>query len=119
VPAPSPDVDAYIAALAGDARTITQHVRQLVHDAAPGVTESIRYQMPCFQVDGKYLVYVGAWKRHIGMYPIPTFDGGLERDIADSRAAKDTIQFQYSKPIPDDLIKRLVAELVTRNERST
>ncbi len=70
--------------------------------------------MPCFSHDGEYLVYLGAWKKHIGLYPIPAFDGELEHDVAPYRAAKDTVRFPYNKAIPYDLIERLVVALVER-----
>ncbi len=107
-------VDRYIAALDGDALTIAQQVRQTIHRAAPDVDETVRYSMPCFSVDGEYLVYFGAWKKHIGLYPIPTMDAALERDVAPYRTHTDTVRFDYSKPVPYDLIERLVVALVDR-----
>lgn len=35
------------------------------------IDETISYQMPTVTLDGKYLVYVAAWKNHIGLYPVP------------------------------------------------
>jgi uncharacterized protein YdhG (YjbR/CyaY superfamily) len=70
------------------------------------VRESIRYTMPMFQYDGAYL-YVGAWKKHIGLYPVHPADPELEVEIAPYRAKKDTVQFKYTKPVPYDLIARI------------
>jgi uncharacterized protein YdhG (YjbR/CyaY superfamily) len=111
-------VDEYIAALDGDARRIAVGVRDTIGRAAPGVTEAIRYQMPCFQLDGQYLIYVGAWKHHIGLYPIPVLDDALEAEIRPYRAAKDTVRFRYADPIPWDLVERLVADLVRRRNEA-
>jgi uncharacterized protein YdhG (YjbR/CyaY superfamily) len=107
-------VDEYMATLDGDALAIAQQVRQAIHRAAPEVVETVRYSMPCFSVGGEYLVYFGAWKKHIGLYPIPTMDAALERDVAPYRTHTDTVRFVYRKPIPYDLIERLVAALVDR-----
>ena len=107
-------VDEYMASLEGDAHTIAQEVRQIIQRAAPGIHETLRYQMPCFAIDGQYLVYLGAWKKHLGLYPIPTLNGELERDLAPYRAATDTVRFPYRQAIPYDLIERLVAALVDR-----
>ena len=57
------------------------------------------------------LVSFGAWKRHIGLYPIPTIDAALERDVAPYRTHADTVRFDYDKQIPYDLIERLVVAL--------
>jgi uncharacterized protein YdhG (YjbR/CyaY superfamily) len=111
----NPDaVDAYIGALEGDANTIAELVRQAIHRATPGIEETVRYKMPCFSLDGEYLVYLGAWKKHIGLYPIPEFDGELEREVAPYRAATDTVRFPYNKAIPYDLIERIAVALVDR-----
>lgn len=107
-------VDEYMSALEGDVHTIAQQVRQAIQRATPGIDETVRYKMPCFTIDGEYLVYLGAWKKHIGLYPIPTFDGDLERDVAPYRAATDTVRFPYNKTIPYDLVQRLVVALVER-----
>lgn len=116
-------VQGYIGSLDGDAQRIATQLRDAIHAAAPGITDTIRYQMPCFLLDGKYLVYFGAWKKHIGLYPIPRFDTELEAAIRPYRTAKDTVRFQYKDPVPWDLVERLIAELVRRvrqpdNERS-
>ncbi len=107
-------VDQYMASLDGEAAVIAEQVRQAIHRAAPGIDESVRYTMPCFSLDGQYLVYLGAWKKHVGLYPIPEFDGDLERDVAAYRAATDTVRLPYTRPIPYDLVERIVVALVDR-----
>ena len=111
---PPSTVDDYIATLDGDAQRIAIQFRAVIGRAAPGITETVRYKMPCFLVDGKYLVYFGAWKNHIGLYPIPPLDADLEAEIGPYRAAKDTVRFRYKDPIPWVLVERLIAELVRR-----
>ncbi len=78
----------------------------------PGVSESIRYQMPVFSVDGVYLVYAGAWKKHLGLYPIPALPADLETQIQQYRTTTDAVRFLYRQPIPYDLIQRLIEALV-------
>ncbi len=89
-------------------------MRTRLHAAAPGAGETIRYQMPTITLHGKYLVYFAAWKRHIGLYPIPRLGEALEAEITPYRAAKDTVRFPLKKPLPFELIERLVAALVAR-----
>jgi len=113
-PTPPDTVDAYIAALEGDAQRVAVQFREIIRGAAPGITETVRYKMPCFLLDGEYLVYFGSWKNHIGLYPIPSFDTDLEAEIGPYRAAKDTVRFRYKDPVPSDLVERLIAELVRR-----
>ena len=112
--APLSPVDDYIATLDGDGQRLAIQFRDVIRGAAPGITETVRYQMPCFLLDGVYLIYFGAWKNHIGLYPIPSLDAGLEAEVAPYRAAKDTVRFRYKDPVPWDLVERLIAELVRR-----
>jgi uncharacterized protein YdhG (YjbR/CyaY superfamily) len=111
---PPATVEDYIAALDGDAQRFAREFRDVIRRAAPHMTETVRYQMPCFLVDGRYLVYFGAWKHHLGLYPIPRLNSSLEADVAPYRTAKDTVRFRYRDPVPWDLVERLITELVRR-----
>ncbi len=106
-------VDDYIASFPVDVQLVLHELRRAIQRAAPGSAEIIRYDMPATMLDGRYVVHFAAWKHHIGLYPIPHFEGPLEDEIAPYRAAKDTVRLPYDKPIPYDLVERLVAELVT------
>jgi uncharacterized protein YdhG (YjbR/CyaY superfamily) len=108
----STTVDAYAAALPVQPREVIETIRELIAKRVSGVQESIRYQMPVFTIDGIYLVYVGAWKHHIGLYPIPALPPDLETDIAPYRTKTDTVRFLYKQPIPYELIERLIDALV-------
>ncbi len=106
-------VDAYAAALPEHPLEVFDTIRRLIAERVPGVEESIRYQMPVFTIDGAYLVYVGAWKHHVGLYPIPVLAGDLEAEIAPYRTRTDTVRFLYDRPVPYDLIGRLIDALVS------
>ncbi len=87
-------------------------IRRLIAESVPGVQESIRYQMPVFMIGDIYLVYVGAWKNHIGLYPIPELPIDLETDIGPYRTKTDTVRFLYEHPTPFALIQQLIEALV-------
>jgi uncharacterized protein YdhG (YjbR/CyaY superfamily) len=72
--------------------------------------------MPTFTLNGKYLVYFAAWKDHIGIYPIPAVDAALERELLQYRAAKGTLRFPLRKPVPYELVERLVAFLMRKSQ---
>lgn len=111
----APDtIDDYLAAQPTDAADAIEEIRLRVHRIVPEATEAIRYGMPTFMLGDRYLVYLGAWKHHIAMYSIPPFDEPLQSAVSGYRAAKDTLQFPFSRPIPFDLIDRIVTELLAR-----
>ena len=107
-------VDDYVTALPDDARPVMEEVRRVVHRVVPDVVEKISYQMPTFVLDGLPLVHVAAWKKHLGLYPLPPMDGDLAARVAPYRGAKDAMQLRYDRPVPYDLVERVVAVLLER-----
>jgi uncharacterized protein YdhG (YjbR/CyaY superfamily) len=67
--------------------------------------------MPAVMLDDRYALHFAGWKKHVGLYPIPALEDGLEAEIAPYRTAKDSVRFLYSEPIPFDLIERVAAAL--------
>jgi len=105
-------VDDYIGSFPEDVQIILEKVRRTIRNVVPTGEETVSYQIPTITLNGKYLVYFAAWERHISIYPLPAADEALERDLAPYRAGKGTARFPLRKPIPYDLIERLVALLV-------
>ena len=105
-------VDEYVTSFPPDVQTILNKARRAVRKAARGAEEVISYQIIAFKVGGQRMVYLGGWKHHLGLYPIPAFDGEFEEQVAPYRAAKDTLRFPFRKPIPYDLISQVVTRLV-------
>lgn len=63
-PSHDPRVDAYIARSADFAKPILEYVRAQVHEACPGVEETIKWGMPTFMHAGGILCGTAAFKRH-------------------------------------------------------
>lgn len=101
-------IDAYIAAFPAGVQAILEQVRATIREAAPGAQETISYQIPTFTLNGKYLIYFAAYKRHISVYPAPIGVAEFEAAVSTYGAGKGTLKFPLDKPIPYDLIARLV-----------
>ena len=112
----SEPVDEYIAGFPADVQPILQSFRSTIHRVVPDSGEKISYKMPTITMDGEALLYFAGWKQHIGMYPVPRFDGELEAEVAPYRAAKDTVRFPLKSSVPFDLVERVVGELVRRRQ---
>jgi uncharacterized protein YdeI (YjbR/CyaY-like superfamily) len=59
-----PRIDAYIARQADFARPILEHLRRIVHRAAPEVEETIKWGMPHFTYKGRLFAGMAAFKAH-------------------------------------------------------
>jgi uncharacterized protein YdhG (YjbR/CyaY superfamily) len=116
--AQSGTVEDYVRGYPEDVQVVLEEIRRRISAIVPEAGEKISYQMPTVTMEGQSLVYYAAWKRHIGMYPIPSADAALEARIAPYRTAKDAVKFTYSKPIPYELIEEVVALLVRRRIES-
>jgi uncharacterized protein YdhG (YjbR/CyaY superfamily) len=107
-------VDEYLAGLPDDVRARVEEVRRVVHEVVPDAGETISYAMPTFTLDDQPLLHVAAWKRHIGLYPLPVLDAELDAEVAPFRGTKDTMRLPHSRPLPRDLVARVVRVLVER-----
>ena len=107
-------VDEYIEALPTGVQPVMQGIRRTIRDVVPGVEERISYAMPTFVLDGLPLVHVAAWKKHIGIYPLPELEGPLAAEVAPYRGAKDAMQLPLYEPVPYELVGRVVAVLAER-----
>lgn len=108
------NVDDYIASRPDDVQPVLAEIRSRIARVAPGSGETMSYQMPTVTVDGKSLMYFAAWKKHIGIYPIPILDDELESAVAPYRSGQDTVKFPLREPIPYDIIEKLVTFLLRR-----
>ncbi len=107
-------IDEYIACFPADIQAILQNIRAVVKKAAPGAEEAIKYQMPTFTLHGN-LIHFGAYKKHIGMYPVPAGDEKLGRDLAPYAGDKGTMRFPLAAPIPYSLIGRIIKARVKQD----
>ena len=59
-----PRVDEHIEQSAAFARPILNHLRELIHEACPGVEETIKWSRPSFLLGGRVFFGMGAFKAH-------------------------------------------------------
>ena len=100
-------VDEYIASYPPEVRVILEKIRDIVRKAAPGAEERIAYGMPTYKMK-RNLVHFAAFKEHIGLYPTPSATGAFAKELEPYESGKGSIRFPLNKPIPYDLIKRIV-----------
>jgi len=108
------DINNYITEFPEEIRVILEQIRNTIHQAAPEAKEAIKYGMPTFVLNGN-LVHFAAFKNHIGFYPAPSGIDTFIKELAVYRTGKGTIQFPIGKPIPFDLITKVVKFRVEEN----
>ncbi|MBE7177482.1 MAG: DUF1801 domain-containing protein [Mucilaginibacter polytrichastri] len=100
-------IDEYIAAFPEETQKILQEVRETIHAVVPEAKEAIKYAIPTFILNGN-LVHFAGYKHHIGFYRTPNGIEAFEADLSKYKRAKGSVQFPIDKPMPHDLIRRIV-----------
>lgn len=101
-------VEEYIKGFEPDTQAILEKIREIVKEEAPDATERICMKMPTFDLNGKWFVHYAAMKNHIGFYPQPSGVEAFKEQLSEYKTSKGAIQFPYNKPIPFDLIRKIV-----------
>lgn len=108
-PNPAPlTVDTYLAGLPDEVRDRVARIRAIILKSAPECSEDISYRMPAYKLAGRPLLYVAAFKSHIGLYPMI---GGIKavfaKEMAPYSQSKGTLRFSHVSPVPYGLIARI------------
>jgi uncharacterized protein YdhG (YjbR/CyaY superfamily) len=101
------NMDEYIAGFPSDVQAILEKIRMTIRKAAPAAEETIKYQIPTFTLKGN-LVHFAAYKTHIGFYPAPTGIEKFKKELSIYGSGKGTLKFPLDKPVPFDLISKIV-----------
>jgi uncharacterized protein YdhG (YjbR/CyaY superfamily) len=118
--APPKTVPDYIATAPKDQRAALTKLRQTIKAAAPTANEVVSYGMAGFKQDGKRVAYFAYWKAHIALYG--TGYGFIKAHAAELKPylrSKETLQFSSDKPLPYDLVTRIVKARIAEIEKGS
>lgn len=100
-------IDEYIATFPKTIQDLLEKLREVIKDAAPSAEEAIRYRMPTFRLKHN-LVHFAAFKKHIGFYPTSSGVEAFKEELSPYKTSKGAIQFPLDKPLPFDLVRKIV-----------
>jgi uncharacterized protein YdhG (YjbR/CyaY superfamily) len=110
------NIDEYLMYLPEKQRLVLEEVRQVIKETAPEAEEVISYGMPAFKYHGA-LVYFGAFKNHCSFFSgNATLMADMYPELKAYKTSKGTLQFTPEKPLPADLIKKIVLMRMMQNE---
>lgn len=110
------NIDQYIVGFDPEVQEKLKSIRELVHETIPEAVEAISYQMPSFKYKGKILVYFAAFKNHIGFYATPESNQEFKDELSEYKTTKGTIQLPYDKPLPMELLRKIILYKAMSNE---
>lgn len=109
-------ISAYIATFPAGTQSLLRVLRKTIKAAAPGAEEAISYGIPTFRLNNRYLVYFAGFKKHVSVYSAPAANKGFEKDYEPYyTSGKGTIQFPLDKPLPLELITKIVKYRIAEN----
>jgi uncharacterized protein YdhG (YjbR/CyaY superfamily) len=112
------NVDEYISRFPGPVRTVLEQIRSIVREISPDATEAISYGIPTFNLNGTYLIYFAAYKKHIGIYPVPARIEDIGKEFTRYKTSgKGTLQIPLGEAFPTRLIAKLVKFKVRENKK--
>jgi len=109
------DVEKYISSFPIEVQTRLWQLRTIIIQNAPETVEGIAYGIPAYKTNGKPLVYFAGFKNHIGFYATPTGNEQFASELSTYKQGKGSVQFPLNKPMPLDLIKRIIKFRVKEN----
>lgn len=100
-------VESYFSKFDKEIQNRLEKIREAVKELAPQATERICMGIPTFDLDGKWFIHYGAYKKHTGFYPDPETIEAFADDLKGFKTTKGAVQFPHNKPLPMDLIRRM------------
>ncbi len=113
-------IDEYISTFPEDIQKRLEIIRKTIKENVPNnAVEAISYQIPCFKLNGKFIIYFAGYKNHTSIYPIPPGPKSFQKEISEYVKGKGTMQFKNDKDLPIQIIKRVIKYSLEANLNRT
>jgi uncharacterized protein YdhG (YjbR/CyaY superfamily) len=113
---PENPIDAYLAAMPEERRSVLEVLRGRIRDIAADAEEVTSYGIPAFRVEGKVVIGFKANKSDYSIYP---FSGGaaerFPEELQGRTVTSGSIHFTAEDPIADDLLRRIIEWRIQAN----
>jgi uncharacterized protein YdhG (YjbR/CyaY superfamily) len=104
------EVDRYLAPLDPASRATLEELRRTILEIVPEAEQVISYKVPAFKVDGEVVAGFAAFTSHLSYLP---FSGSvlprMGTDLDSYEMTKSSLHFTVERPLPKELVKRLIA----------
>jgi uncharacterized protein YdhG (YjbR/CyaY superfamily) len=104
-----PPVEAYLDGFDGEVLARLERVRAIVGEEAPDAVEGLAYGLIGWKLRKKPLIYTGGFARHIGLYATPEGHEAFAEELSHYKQGKGSVQLPLTEPLPEDLVRRIVA----------
>lgn len=105
-----------LSALPEEKEIFLTEIYNVFKTAAPEATESIKWGMPTFELNGN-LVHFAAFKNHAGIFPTPSAIIKFKEELKKYSTSKGAIQIPYNSKIPKSLLKKIIRFRIAENKK--
>lgn len=110
-------IDEYLVGLTGQGRELLEQLRALAHEAAPEASEAIKWGSRAWlHPSGTILFMVSGHAKHANIAFTPSTCEAFDADLTGFATGKGTVQVPYGKPVPSDLLHRMITFRVREHE---
>ena len=110
-------VDEYINEFESPIKEQLTILRNIIKETIPDVEERLSWGAPTYYYHG-YLIQFAGYKKHIGFYTTPTTIKKYKEELKEYKTNnKNTTQFPINKPLPTELIKKMILFRVEENNQ--
>ena len=107
-------VTEYIKLQPRNIQPLLKQLRSTIKKCAPRADETISYGIPTLKLNGP-LIHFGGFIKHISFFPGPSGVSNFKKELAGYKTSKGTIQFPIDKPLPIQLITKIVKFRIKEN----
>lgn len=105
-------VTAYFVAQPEHTKEKLLELKEIILKVVPYAEELFNYNIPAYSlVEGgkrEYQIMIAGYEKFVGFYPHPTTMEKFANELRDFKRGKGSVQFPLDKPLPKDLIERMV-----------
>ncbi len=112
-------VDEYLSWVPEAHRPLLDSLRATIRSVAPTAIETISYGMPAYKLNDRFFVSYSDFKEHVSLFPASgAVRAALGDEIKPYLSGKGTLRFRADRPIPTELVARMVAILIEEKAQS-
>lgn len=102
------DITEYVEGFSDETQVTLQRIRDTIKRVAPDASETLSYGIPTFKLHGKNLVHFAAFSDHFSLFPTSSGVAAFKSELKDLEISKGTIRFPRNRPLPFNLIAKIV-----------
>ena len=99
----------YIEKLNDGEKATLSTLRDIVYEIVPNAEDAFSYGVPTYRYKGKYLIAFASNKNFMSIYPGSEAVEVFKDQLKEYKTTKGTISFTAQHPLPDELLKNVVA----------